>query len=73
MSFDYSRFDRIKVELGGARADQWSLPDSRGTAHIEFTAVNLYDGTTSKFSADVPFTFSAGLKVTGDQATVSPK
>ncbi|WHF21995.1 hypothetical protein QJS66_17795 [Kocuria rhizophila] len=33
--------------------DQWSLPDSRGTAHIEFTAVDLYDGRTSR-SQDVP-------------------
>lgn len=73
VSWSIKDYPPSKVELGGAHADQWSLPDSRGTAHIEFTAVNLYDGTTSKVSADVPFTLSASLEVTQDKATLTPR
>lgn len=73
VSWSIKDYPRPEVRLAGPHADQWSLPDSRGTAHIEFTAVDLYDGRTSTVSQDVPFTFSAGLKVTGDQATVTPK
>ncbi|MDO4255786.1 MAG: hypothetical protein Q4C90_01225 [Kocuria sp.] len=73
VSWSIKDYPPSTVELGGAHADQWSLPDSRGTAHIEFTAVNLYDGTTSKVSADVPFTLSASLEVTQDKATLTPR
>ncbi|MDO4918203.1 hypothetical protein [Kocuria sp.] len=60
-------------QLGGPHADRWSLPDSRGTAHIEFTAVDLYDGHTTKVSEDVPFTFAADLKVSGERVSVTPR
>lgn len=73
VSWSIKDYPRPEVRLGGAHADQWSLPDSRGTAHLEFTAVDLYDGHTTKVSRDVPFTFSADLQVTGDKATVTPK
>ena len=35
--------------------------------------MNLYDGTTSKVSADVPFTLSASLEVTQDKATLTTR
>ncbi|RKQ34856.1 hypothetical protein [Kocuria tytonis] len=73
VSWSITDYPTPRPRLGGPRADQWSLPDAGGTAHIEFTAVDLYDGRTSKVSRDVPFTFSADLEVTGDRATVTPK
>lgn len=73
VTWSIKEYPRPTVRLGGKHADQWSLPDSRGTAHIEFTAVNLYDGTTSKVSEDVPFTFRGTLQVTRDKVTVTPR
>ena len=72
MSWSIKDQPRPRVRLGGAHADRWSLQDSSGTAHIEFTAVDLFDGSTTKVSEDVPFAFTADLKVTGDEATVTP-
>ncbi|RLY94217.1 hypothetical protein EAE32_03100 [Kocuria tytonicola] len=73
VSWRVTDYPAPEPRLGGPHTDQWSLPDSRGTAHIEFTAVDLYDGHTTKVSKDVPFTFSARLAVTGDKATVTPR
>lgn len=62
-----------EVRLSGPHKKSWSLEQSSGTAKISFTSVDLFDGSTSKVTEDVPFTFTADLDVTGDEATVTPR
>jgi len=61
------------VSLDDAAAGRWHVSDSRGIARIEFTAVDLYDGTTSQVTDEVPFLLSADVRVTGDEVTLTPR
>lgn len=73
VQWSITEYPEPEVRLGGPTADRWTLMDAPGTAKIEFTSVNLFDGKTSKVSEDVPFTFKGDLVVTEDKATVTPE
>lgn len=73
VQWSITEYPEPEVRLGGPTADRWTLMDVPGTAKIEFTSVNLFDGKTSKVSEDVPFTFKGDLVVTEDKATVTPE
>lgn len=49
---------------------RWVLDDSRGTAEVSFTELDLYTGKTSQVKHEVPFTYSANLQVTDTEVTV---
>lgn len=52
------------VRLVGAGDDRsWIIPHVPGTAHLKVQVESLYDGTTSTFDKDVPFTMSAIVRV----------
>lgn len=73
VQWSITEYPEPEVRLGGPTADRWTLMDAPGTAKIEFTSVNLFDGKTSKVSEDAPFTFKGDLVVTEDKATVTPE
>lgn len=68
-----TEYPQPRVRLGGSGTGSWSLEDSKGKARIQFTALNLFDGKTAEVSTEVPFTFSAGLAVSEEHATVTPR
>lgn len=73
VSWRIKEYPKPQIGLTGTSAKKWSLADAAGTARIEFTSVDLFDGKKSKVSEDVPFGFSADLSVTGEKATVTPQ
>lgn len=73
VQWSITEYPEPEVRLGGPMADQWALMDAPGTAKIEFTSVNLFDGKTSKVSEEVPFTFKGDLVVSEEEATVTPE
>jgi hypothetical protein len=51
-----------------ADGTSWTIPAVPGTAHLTVQVQSLYDGTTSTFDKDVPFTIRATVRVSADGA-----
>jgi hypothetical protein len=62
-----------EMRLVGAGDDRsWTIPQIPATAHLKVQVQSLYDGTTSTFDKDVPFTIRATVRVSDDgEMTIS--
>ena len=57
------------IRLEGAGDDaRWTIPAVPGTAHLRVQVESLYDGSTSTFDKDVPFTIQATVTLGADGA-----
>jgi len=55
------------IRLEGAGDDEsWTIPAVPGTAHLKVRVESLYDGSTSTFDKDVPFTIRATVALHAD-------
>ncbi|WP_146360604.1 hypothetical protein [Arthrobacter yangruifuii] len=68
----WSIADYPEVELTQAEG-RWVLSPLRGTARVTATQVDLFSGDKSPLVAEEPFTFTASLRVDGDNVTLSPQ
>jgi hypothetical protein len=57
----------IRLEPSGD-GTSWTIPAVPGTAHLKVQVQSLYDGATSTFDKDVPFTIRATVRVSADGA-----
>jgi hypothetical protein len=61
---DWSIVSYPEVRLDGVGDDtSWTIPSVPATAHLKVGVESLYDGTTSTFDKDVPFTIHATVHV----------
>ena len=73
VSWDIKTYPAAHLSVDDAAAGRWHVTDSRAIARVEFTAVDLYDGSTSRITDEVPFLLSADVRVTGDEVTLTPR
>lgn len=51
----------------------WSVDDTKGTAQVSFTQLDLLTGKTSTVTKDVPFTVKTSVAVNGEDLSVTVK
>lgn len=52
----------------GTDFGSWAIPSTPGTAHLAVSVTSLFDGTSSEFSQDVPFTVQGDVRLGSDDS-----
>lgn len=70
---EWSIVQHPDIRLAGVGDDmRWTIPSAHGTAHLTAQVQSLFDGTTSTFDKDVPFTIRATVAIdTAGDVTLS--
>jgi len=64
---DWSIVHEPEIRLDGAGDDlSWTIPAVPATAHLKVEVQSLFDGSTSTFDKDIPFTVQARVRVLPD-------
>jgi hypothetical protein len=61
--WSFAEYPQITVAAG---AESWVIPATRGDAHLEVDVQSLYDGSITRYDADVPFTMTGNLYLMSD-------
>lgn len=71
VEWEITRRPAPEITIGVDGGQDWALSSAPGTAQVSFTSVDLFDGSTERVTADVPFTYDADLNIEGDEVSVS--